>query len=164
MKITRDGLTLIVIFIVLAVLCALTMGPGIQPASDISTTYNAEPNGAKAFYTLSERLGYNVDRLKAPYTEMPSKAKALVVVEPLSEIPIVAEERNALENWVRAGGTVIFISDSLRNVPARFGSTRKLGNGFVYAMNSKKLITNKGVRDYKCGQGAGDHCGAYNRS
>jgi len=150
MKVSHDGITLIVLFVALAVICALMMGPSVQTKSDLSTTYNPDANGVKAFYTLlGDRLGYSVNRLEAPYMDMPSEAKVLVVVAPLEQTPIVAKERDALENWVRAGGTAIFISDSLKNVPARFGSTRKLGKGFVYAMNSKRIITNKGMRDYK---------------
>lgn len=150
MKPSRDAWFLIGLFIVMAVLFALLMGPGPGAQSDLSTSYSPGASGVKAFYTLlGERLGYDVARLEVPYTEMPTHAAALVVVAPLSEVPIVAEERRALERWIRAGGTVIFISDSLKNVPARFGSTRKLGKGFVYTINSRRVVTNKGVRDYR---------------
>ena len=149
MRVSRDAWFLIGLFIVLAVLFAALAGPGRGPESDLSTTYSAGASGVKAFYTvLGERLGYNVARLEDPYTQLPEGTAALVVVGPLSAVPIVAEERAALERWIRAGGTAIFISDSLANVPARFGSTRKLGKGFVYAINSRRVITNKGVRDY----------------
>lgn len=149
MKPSRDAWFLICLFIVLAVLFALLMGPGPGAESDVSTSYSPGASGVKAFYTLlGDRLGYDVARLEVPYTEMPTKAAVLVVVAPLKAVPIVAQERDALESWIRAGGTAIFISDSLTNVPARFGSTRKLGKGFVYAINSRREVTNKGLRDY----------------
>lgn len=150
MRVSRDAWFLIGLFIVLAVLFAALAGPGRGVESDLSTTYSAGASGVKAFYTLlGDRLGYNVARLEDPYTQLPERTAALVVVGPLSAVPIVAEERAALERWIRAGGTAIFISDSLAKVPARFGSTRKLGKGFVYAINSRRVVTNKGVRDYR---------------
>lgn len=150
MKTSRDGWALAAAFLVLVIICALFIGPNQQPESKLSTSYNADKSGVKAFYTLlGERLGYKVGRLTTPYTEMPRAAAVLVVVSPQKDLPIVAEERDALEKWVRGGGTVIFISDSLRRVPARFGSTRKLGKGFVYAMSAGGIVTNKGVRDYR---------------
>jgi hypothetical protein len=157
MKPSRDAWFLIGLFIVLAVLFAVLMGPSPQGESDLSTSYSPGASGVKAFYTLlGDRLGYNVARLQAPYTEMPAGASVLVVVEPLDVVPIVGEERNALERWIRGGGTAIFIADSLKNVPARFGSTRKLGKGFVYAINSRRAVTNKGVRDYRNALGVVD--------
>jgi len=128
----------------------MLVGPGPEKESKLSTTYNAGANGVKAFYTLlGDRLGYKVERLLDPYTDMPQGAAALIVVAPLKEEAVIAEESAALEDWVRAGGTAIFISDSLEGVPARFGSTRKLGKGFVYALGSVRIISNKGMRDYR---------------
>lgn len=149
MRISRDGWTLIGIALVAVIIITL-IGPAPEEESKISTTYNAGVNGVKAFYTLlGERLGSKVERLHDPYTSLPRDAAALVVVAPSKETPIVTEESDALENWVRAGGTAIFISDSLRGVPARFGSTRRLGKGYVYSFDSVKIISNKGMRDYR---------------
>ncbi len=149
MRISRDGWVLIGILLVAVVLLTL-MGVGPEDQSRIPTTYNSGPYGVKAFYTLlGERLGGNVERLVDPYTLLPGNAAVVVVVAPLQLTPIETEEANALEAWVRAGGTAIFISDSLHGVPARFGTTRRLGKGFIYAFDSVKLISNKGMRDYR---------------
>ena len=149
MRISRDGWVLIGIALVAVIIMTL-IGPGPEEESKVSTTYNAGANGVKAFYTLlGERLGSKVERLHDPYTSLPQDAAALVVVAPSKETPIVTEESDALEDWVRAGGTAIFISDSLEGVPARFGSTRRLGKGFVYSFDSIKVISNKGMRDYR---------------
>ncbi|MCX6027668.1 MAG: DUF4350 domain-containing protein [Chloroflexi bacterium] len=134
----------------LAVVFMTLIGPGPEKQSTLSTTYSAGANGVKAFYTLlGDRLGRKVERLLDPYTDMPRGAAALVVVAPLKEVPISVEESAALEEWIGAGGTAIFISDSLANVPARFGSTRGFGKGRIYALSSAKVISNKGMRDYR---------------
>jgi len=149
MRISRDGWVLIGIIVVAVVFMTL-IGLGPEKESKLSTTYNPGANGVKAFYTLlGERLGYRVERLLDPYTDMSRDAAVLVVVAPLGSEPIDADETDALESWIRAGGAAIFVSDSLAGVPARFGSTRKLGKGAVYALDSVKAISNKGMRDYR---------------
>lgn len=146
MRVSRDAL-LLVGLIVAAVIFALTSGAD-KTESDISTSYSNDASGVKAVYTLlGDRLGYTVDRLLLPYTDLPNGARVLVVVAPL--VPITQDERDALDRWIRAGGAAVFISDSLKNIPAHYGSNKKLGRGFVYAINSRKAITNKGARDYR---------------
>jgi len=149
MKVSQDAWVLIGVFILLVVMGIVCAQQPHNDESTISSTYNADKLGVKAFYTLlKDRMGFNAERLRLPYGEMPEKAAVLIVVQPLRLIPIEPDERIALEKWVRAGGTAVFLSDSLDNVPATFGSTRKLGRGFVYAFNSRAMITNRGMRDY----------------
>ena len=148
MRVSRDALLLIGL-IAVAVIFALTSGGG-KSESDISTSYSNDASGVKAVYTLlGDRLGYSVDRLLVPYTDMPKAARVLVVVAPLESFPITQEERDALDKWIRAGGTAVFISDSLRSIPAHYGSNKEMSKGFVYAINSRRAITNKGARDYR---------------
>jgi len=147
MRLSRDAQILIGVMVAAFVLLAL-MGPAPEKESDMSTSYNPGAKGVKAFYTLlGDRLGNRVDRLRDPYTSLPREAAVLVVAAPAEQAPIVTEESEALEEWIRGGGTAVFVSDSLKGVPARFGSTRKLGKGYVYAFNSLKAISNKGMRD-----------------
>ena len=130
MRVSRDALLLFGLIAVMVVF-ALTIGAGRKTQSDISTSYSNDASGVKAVYTLlGERLGYATDRLLAPYTNLPKNAAVLVVVGPLAQSPITVEERNALDKWLIAGGTAVFISDSLQNVPARYGSNRRIGKGF----------------------------------
>lgn len=149
MRVSRDAW--ILIGLILAAVCfALIAGPGQGPESDLSTSYSNAASGTKAVYTLlGDRLGYNVDRLEQPYNEMPPNAAVLIVVAPLEQIPITPEERSALDEWIQAGGKAIFISDSLESIPAHYGSTRQFGKGFVYAINSRSVISNKGARNYR---------------
>ena len=149
MRISSDGW--IVIGLIVAAVCfTLMLGSGRPQESDLSTSYSNDASGTKAVYTLlGDRLGYNVDRLEQPYDKMPQNAAVLVCVAPLPTIPINADERDALDNWIRKGGTAIFISDSLENIPAHYGSTRPFGKGFIYALNSRRVITNRGARDYR---------------
>lgn len=149
MKVSRDALLLIGL-IAVAVIFALTSGAGRKTESKISTSYSNDADGTKAVYTLlGDKLGYETERLLAPYTNLPEDAAVLVVVAPLPAFPISGEEREALDKWIRNGGTAVFISDSLDSIPARYGSDRQIGRGFVYAINSRKAITNKGARNYK---------------
>lgn len=149
MRISRDAWVLIVVIAVAVILLTLfDFAP--EQESKVPTTYNAGRQGVKAFYTLlGDRLGNNVDRLFEPYTNLPPETAVLIVVAPLEATPIETEESNALDAWIRAGGTAIFVSDSLRGVPARFSTTRRLGKGYVYAFDSLKVISNAGMRDYR---------------
>lgn len=158
----KDTWILVILFIALVGGMILLAGPKQRKEITISTSYNPDRFGVKAFYTLlDERLGYNTDRLFRPYTDIPKDAKILIVVQPEKILKldketgvgkyksITPDESDALKDWVKNGGTVIFASDDLQNVPAAFGWTRNFGKGNIYAFNSKNIITNKGMRNYK---------------
>ncbi len=150
MRVSRDGMILLGLFAALVLVIALLIQPNSKPVSEVSTTYSPDPNGVKAFYTLlGDRLGYRVARLESPYTRLPKHASVLVVVNPLEKVPIDDDEVDSLQRWVESGGTAIFISDSLAGVPEQFRWDRRMGKGFVYAVDSSRLITNKGLRDYR---------------
>ncbi len=154
----KDSVILIALLIALIVGSVFVVRPQKSKESKVSTTYNADPMGTKAFFTLLQRTGYRVDRLDRPYTEMPEDTKILIVVQPSTAAEdsrftqnilgpgISDEESKALDNWVNSGGTAIFLADELDGVPAAFGSTYKSGKGFIYAFPSRKTITNKGMR------------------
>lgn len=157
MKRNKDIWVLAFLFVIVVVGGIMLAGPQSTPESDISTTYNPGKNGAKGFYTLLTRLGYTTDRLGVPYTEIPRKTRVLIVTQIYKGVEGVAggtfqritrEERDALRKWVESGGVVMFFSDNLVGVPAAFGATGKLGKGAVYAYNSRRPITNQGMRDY----------------
>ena len=149
-RISSDAIVLIALFVILLLGVFFLVGPSSREPSDISTTYSADPKGVKAFYTLlGERLGYRVDRLEKPYDRIPKDAKTLFVVQPSGWPPISADEMDALDRWVSRGGTVIFLSSNLNNVPASFQTSGPRGKGFVHAYRSSGLVTNEGVRDYR---------------
>ena len=161
MKRNSDTWVLIIMFIVLLIGGILLAAPKRTSESMVSTTYNPDRMGVKAFYTLMTRLGYSNDRLLQPYNNIPGNTKVIIVVQPHignerigfegmgTFRDITSEERDSLKSWISKGGVVLFFSDNLRGVPAVFGSTQKLGKGMVYALNSRKSITNWGMRDSK---------------
>lgn len=150
MRISRDGLVLTFLFVALLVGAYYVAAPRARQPSDVSTTYSADPKGVKAFYTLlSDRLEFRTACLRRPYTQLPSDAAVLVVVQPLPAIPIEPDERAALTQWVRKGGVVVFVSDAPAILPAGFRSQRGLGKGHVYVLQSRKFVTNEGLRSYR---------------
>lgn len=150
MRVSRDFLVLAFLFVVLVAGAVLVASPSPHEESKISTTYNADPEGVKAFYTLlSQRMGRDVGRLTLPYTKIPRSASVLFVVEPVLTSPIDEDETAALSKWVRGGGTVVFLVNDLIAVPKPFTRTRSLGRGMIYALSSRRPITNRGMRDYR---------------
>ncbi len=150
MRVSRDAIILLVLFVALIVGGLFLASPKRGRISDVSTTYNVDPAGVKAFYTLlSERLDYRVDRLRKPYTELPKNASVLFVVQPLVRPEIDEEEQEALDAWVRKGGTVVFLADNFTGIPSQFSTSRSLGKGKVFAFDSRRTITNQGMRNHK---------------
>lgn len=158
MKRSGDLRILAVMFVVLFVGGLLLVGQHPRKESLVSTTYNPDRNGVKAFYTLlAHRLGYNVDRLRLPYTSLPEDARVLIVVQPErvgahgggspTPVRIGDDETAALMEWVKKGGVAIFASDDLAGVPGAFGWTRRIEKGAAYAFSTRHKITNRGMRD-----------------
>lgn len=158
---STDAWVLLAVFVGLLVGGYILAAPNQRDEYKVSTTYNADPLGVKAFYTLlGERLGYNVGQLRKPYTQMPPRARVLICVQPQTKGPgaalgfgrqyhITDAERDALARWVRAGGTAVFLADNLEGVPAAFGSDQQIGKGRVYAFSTRRIITNRGMRDHR---------------
>jgi hypothetical protein len=160
-KSSTDTWVLLAVFVGLLIGGYILAAPNQRDEYKVSTTYNADPLGVKAFYTLlGDRLRYNVGRLRKPYTEMPSGARLLICVQPRTkglggdlgfggQYHITKAERDALTQWVRKGGTAVFLADNLEGIPAAFGSDQRMGRGYIYAFNSRRIITNRGMRDYR---------------
>jgi len=153
MRRSQDTWVLIALFCLLLVGSYFAASPGKTTESKSPTTYNADPKGMKAFYTLLQRLGYRVDRLRRPYTELPREARLLIVIEPGERDlgsgvrfgrDIEPREEDALDNWVKAGGNVIFLSDGFKGVPGRFLYSR---DPSACVQSSSAYVSNKGLRD-----------------
>ena len=129
MRRNKDAWILIVLFLILLAggYFAATGDRGAE--SELSTSFNPDKKGVKAFHTLLDRLGFRPRQLRTPYDEIPADARVLIVVQPTERI----EDPEALRDWVRRGGVVIFASDKLEGVPAAFGWNHQLGKGHIYA-------------------------------
>ncbi|MHB9038923.1 MAG: DUF4350 domain-containing protein [Armatimonadota bacterium] len=158
MKSPKDAVILIALFLALIIGGIFVATPEKREESKISTTYNADPMGVKAFYTLLQRMGYSAGRLQRPYDEIPRFARVLIVVQPSTNMDkkklsplggpgISDDERLALMGWIGKGGTAVFLAHKLKGVPPYFGSTHRIGKGFVYAFPTRMKITNKGMRN-----------------
>ena len=85
MRRRTDAGLVIVLFLVAFVGMYHLAGHERTEENKVSTTYNADCYGVKAFYTLlGERLGFRVGRLTESYARIPRQARVLVVVQPLS--------------------------------------------------------------------------------
>lgn len=73
----------------------------------VASSFNARPQGDKAYYLLLQRLGYAEERLESPWTAIPARARVLVEIEPF-ERQVSATELPPLRQWVQRGGTLLY--------------------------------------------------------
>ena len=74
MKRSQDIWLLIGLFVLLLVGAYFAASPSKTTESKAPTSYNADPKGVKAFYTLLQRLGYRVNRLLGPAPSFRSRS------------------------------------------------------------------------------------------
>jgi len=81
---------------------------GESEGESIPSTYYSSPGGARAAYLLLQELHYNVQRWERSPLELPtdSAGSILILADP-SDSPS-AEEHQALQGFVEAGGQVLF--------------------------------------------------------
>ncbi len=82
------------------------------------STFRATPDGAKAAFILLERLGHRVHR-HAEETLALEGADVLFVLEPAKAF--TADEAEALERFVEAGGCLVYAARDESEVHRRFG-------------------------------------------
>jgi hypothetical protein len=73
------------------------------------STYNARGSGSKGLFVWLQELGTDVRRWERPLDDLPEGARVLLVLGPRR--PPEANELNAVERWVRAGG-ILLLADS----------------------------------------------------
>jgi hypothetical protein len=152
MKGSKDILLLAVMFLVLAVGLHYLAREKETKENKVSSSYNADPMGTKAFYTLlRDRLGYNADRLTTPFDRIPRDARVLIVVEPQDAGPFqpASNEGTSLLDWVERGGTLIYAGSEPIDRVFGIGLRGKTGKGQVCLVSSPKLLTNRGMRSYR---------------
>ncbi len=103
----------------LVVLMALTIGllspPGDPFDSKIPSTYSVQSSGTAAAYRLLNALHYPVRRWENPPTELNDEAgNALLILAEPNEPP-TAKERQALDDFVKKGGHVLFTGPKIKD-------------------------------------------------
>ncbi len=144
MKLRADAWILIGLFLMLFVGMLLFVTPSMLIENYESSTYNPDPSGVKAFYTLLERLNYKPVRLTETYDKIPRNAKILFIVEPTR--PINDGNLDALFEWINKGGTVIIVINPYSKNTMQF-SNKKYGKGEIKVIRQKDKITNYGMKD-----------------
>jgi Domain of unknown function (DUF4350) len=103
----------------LVAVMALTIGllspPGDAFDSKIPSTYSVQSSGAAAAYRLLNALHYPVRRWENPPTELNQEAgnTLLILAEPNE--PPTAKERQALDDFVKEGGHVLFTGPKIKD-------------------------------------------------
>lgn len=82
--------------------------------SPVPSTYSAQSGGAKAAYELLTNLKYPVRRWESPPTELHGDENALVILAGPTQPPSKGE-RQALENFVKHGGRVLFTGANIKD-------------------------------------------------
>ena len=95
--------------VVISLLAAAVAPPDATEDVGFPSSYSTASGGARAAYTLLEKLGYEVERWEGPPTELPSEPEGylLILAQPMAAAS--AEERQAIHRFVHAGGNVLAI-------------------------------------------------------
>lgn len=102
-----------VVLVILLTASVLLSPPGDEGNSPIPSTYSAQSGGAQAAYLLLSRLRYPVRRWEDSPTELKADENALLILaEPV--LPPSAKEREALADFVKDGGHILFTGDDIR--------------------------------------------------
>jgi hypothetical protein len=98
--------------VVISLLAAAVTPPEANDESGIPSTYSTASGGARAAYTLLEKLGYEVHRWEQSPIELPSDPEGHLLVLAQPVFPASAAEKQAIHRFVHAGGTVLAIGSS----------------------------------------------------
>src|SRR5215210_1765998 len=88
-------------------------------AARAPSTYSRDPKGLKALFEVLARFDFRLRRLDTDWRALASSDRLLVVAEPFRR-EVGAQERDALKQWIRGGGTLLYLTDGLtppRNSP-----------------------------------------------
>ncbi len=106
---TGDRKILIVTGLLLVVLLAATalVSPRQEQEPGYPSTYSAASGGAKAAFLLLKESGYNLERRESSPLDLPTEAKGtlLILADPM--LTPSADERQAVANFLMAGGRVL---------------------------------------------------------
>jgi len=111
---TKEIGGLLVLFVLLIAVATFYEQVGQERvASNAPTTANTQADGVRALYLLYQREGIATEPLKASWTNLGVNDGLLVFVEPTdNDRPIGGEDIKVLDQWIRAGGTLLdLVSD-----------------------------------------------------
>jgi hypothetical protein len=120
----RRGLFAALLMLMLVVIVGIDAYQKIRRQPGPPSTYNAASAGYKALYLWLRELGVPAKRWERTFTELPREAEVLLMMSPrLGPGP---EEVNALETWVRGGGTLVLVSSPSNAFAKHFGFELKM--------------------------------------
>ncbi len=99
---------------VFGVLIVLALAVGLStrtdaPDSPVPTVENTAPQGARALYLYLREGGRAADTWLTPLEVLPQETRTVVLAAPEGR-PVTEDEVSALERFVRAGGTLVYLS------------------------------------------------------
>lgn len=103
----KTGLLWGLIFLAAYGLVALEARQKGEKGPGHSTTYSASSGGYKALYLWLRDLGVPIRRWSKSLRDLPKEASSILIADP--EVGPESGELNALDRWVKSGGTLILV-------------------------------------------------------
>lgn len=91
---------------------AVAVGLAVEQSprhSTVPSVENAGPLGIRALYLYLQESGASVRVLQEAFTELPEDVRTVVVAAPAGR-KVTEQEAEALEAWVRRGGTLVYLA------------------------------------------------------
>lgn len=123
------------------------------------SSYNAEVDGTKALYLLSEKMGYDVKRYERPARFLPDNV-TVVAIDPSLEMLEGSLEKKYLKAWLEDGNVLILISPDCKEYINELGASEpedfgQYDRGYKYSVGKGSIIyfaesynyTNLGVKE-----------------
>ena len=111
MKLSRDALPVIILFVILAVVTGYGASRQAEAGRDYpsGSIESAQPDGARALYLWLRELGYRTTVIEGRSFAIGQDVDLLLVLEPLGELGsgFGVTDIGAVERWVRDGGTLV---------------------------------------------------------
>lgn len=123
-RLSREALLTAGLFILLAVLTAAAALREARPENSIPLdSASTAPSGARALYLWLDELGYEVSNDVGTAFTLPPETGAAVILEPFPSPGFAEADLDAIEAWVREGGTLIYAAERFGtgSLPAHFG-------------------------------------------
>jgi hypothetical protein len=156
----------IIIFILIAAFVVLVgvIMAGMKDGRkyDKYTSYSVDPEGEKALYLLTEKMGYQVVRYKKTVRFMPDSA-TMVVIQPDYDRLFDEAELKYMKKWIERGNSLVLICDDFEeegSLAEKLGgkyngkthsndewTTYKAEEGTIYACNITGVFVNEGLKD-----------------